>query len=382
MKILFHSDSIFGQSSYGLSRYSRELWNAIRQIDSDIHLSAYALRGARYASTNGGSSVPDSFGGIARSRWAGRIEIASSAALGWPRMERGMTDADLIHSVELDYPVATCKPWVVTIHDLGPLTHPQYFAQSKPWLRRQAFAQAVRKAAVIVSVSAATAAAVEELAGTKLGDRLRVVHEGVGEEFFERRNRNCLAPLQALPPNGEPYFLWTGSLNPRKNLKNVVQAFELAADRIPHHLVLAGGLGWDHSDTMDAIEKSVVRSRIHRPGYVSDEQLRALYQGAEAFLYVSLMEGFGLPILEAMASECPVITSSTSSMPEVAGDAALLVDPAQPYEIAAAMQRLAADAELRRMLAVRGATRAREISWQLCAARMIDVYRSVASRRL
>lgn len=380
MKILFHSDSIFGRSSYGLSRYSRELWSAIRQRDPGIQLSAYALRGARYATTNGGSSVPDGFSGISRSRWAGRIEMVSSAALGLPRMERGMADADLIHSVELDYPVATRKPWMVTIHDLGPLTHPQYFAQSKPWLRRQAFAQAVSKADVIVSVSAATATAVEELAGTRLGDRLRVVHEGVGDEFFERRNRDCLVPLQALPPHGEPYFLWTGSLNPRKNLKNVVQAFELVADQVPHHLVLAGGLGWDHSGTMDAIEKSVVRSKIHRPGYVSDEQLQALYQGAEAFLYVSLMEGFGLPILEAMASECPVVTSNISSMPEIAGDAALLVDPAQPAEIGAAMQRLAADAQLRRMLAVRGAARAREFSWQRCADSMIALYREAVSR--
>jgi glycosyltransferase involved in cell wall biosynthesis len=378
MKILFHSDAIFGRASYGLSRYSQELWNGIADTQPEMELFAYAPRGAPYAASGGEVERCKNFRGVMRSRWAGRLEMASWATIRFPRIERVAPDSALVHSLELDYPVATRKPWVVTIHDLGPLTHPQYFSRGRPWLRERALDQALRSAAAIVAVSRATADAVEQYAGTSLQDRLHVVHEGVSKEFFETRSRDCLTGLKGLPPTGAPYFLWTGSLNPRKNLGNVVRAFELAANHCPHHLVLAGGLGWDHGELTSAIERSVVRDRIHRPGYVSDAQLQALYQGATAFLYVSFFEGFGLPILEAMAGGCPVITSNISSMPEIAGDAALLVDPACPEEIADAMQRLASDEQLRSNVLNRGSARAREFSWDECARSMMKVYHQVA----
>lgn len=376
MQILFHSDSIFGRSSYGLTRYSRELWRALTRCSRRIRLRAYGPRGAHYAAQGGGVPGPDPVNGSARSRWLGRMEIASWAAFGYPFIERMLPQTDVVHSVELDYPVATCRPWVVTIHDLGPLTHPQFFSRSNPWLRRRALDQAVARADAIVCVSAATAAAVRELAREPIGDRLRIVHEGVGEEFFQPPPPSQ-RPGVGLPSPGTPYFLWTGSLNPRKNLANVVRAFDLAAPRLPHHLVLAGGLGWDSEDTIGAVKDAAARARIHRPGYVTDGTLRTLYSGATAFVYVSLLEGFGLPILEAMASGCPVVTSNISSMPEIAGSAALLVDPASPEEIAGAMLRIARDEALRQDLRTRGLSRAAQFSWQRCAEQMLAIYREI-----
>jgi glycosyltransferase involved in cell wall biosynthesis len=233
---------------------------------------------------------------------------------------------------------------------------------------------------VIVAVSGSTAEAIEHFTRAQLRSRMHVVPEGVAARFFEPQSRISLADLKSLPPADEPYFLWTGSLNPRKNLRNVVLAFDSVAAAIPHHLVLAGGIGWDSGEVLEEIERSLFRRRIHRPGHVSDEQLRALYQGATGFVYVSLMEGFGLPILEAMASGCPVITSNLSSMPEVAGDAALLVTPQRHLEIAEAMHRLASDESLRTRLRQRGQERAGGFSWPRCADRMIELYRSVAQR--
>src|SRR5882672_91323 len=324
MKIAYHSDAFAGRTGYGLARYSRELWHAIREQDRSVRLCPFALRGVPHDDVSDGQKH---WNGAVRPGIDGRLCIALWALLQAPRVEHWVGDADLVHSVELDYPVATRRPWIVTVHDLGPLTHPQYFAKARPWLTRRALRQAVDRASFIVAVSGATAAAVEEVAGMSLGARLQVVPEGVGREFFERQDSACLASLEDLPAQSAPYFLWTGSLNPRKNLGTVVRAFEAVAGEIPHHLILAGGLGWDSHAALDRIAASRHRDRIHRPGFLTDAQLRALYQRAAGFVYVSLMEGFGLPILEAMASGCPVITSNVSSMPEVAGDAALLVDP-------------------------------------------------------
>jgi glycosyltransferase involved in cell wall biosynthesis len=375
MKIAYHSDAFAGRTGYGLARYARELWQAISEQDRSMMLLPFALRGGVHDSADAGHKK---WNGAVRPAMDGRIYIASWALLRAPRVERWVPDADLVHSVELDYPVATRKPWIVTVHDLGPLTHPQYFAKARPWLTQRALQQAVDRASFIVAVSGATAASVEELAGVSLRDRLTIIPEGVNGEFFEREDLACLADLRDLPEIGVPYFLWTGSLNPRKNLGVVVCAFEAVAGEVPHHLVLAGGLGWDSQPALSSIENSAVRDRIHRPGFVTDAQLRALYQGAAGFIYVSLLEGFGLPILEAMASRCPVITSNVSSMPEVAGDAALLVDPTNHVDVAEAMLRVAVDEPLRAELSLRGQERAQAYRWENCARRMIELYRSAA----
>jgi hypothetical protein len=150
MQILFHSDSIFGRNSYGLTRYSRELWSALTTHERCITLRAYGPRGARYGSAASAGVGHESVNGSTRSRWGGRLEIASWAAFDAPRIERVAPGVDIVHSVELDYPVATRLPWIVTVHDLGPLTHPQFFSRSKPWLRRRALQQAVGRADVIV----------------------------------------------------------------------------------------------------------------------------------------------------------------------------------------------------------------------------------------
>src|SRR5262245_61631704 len=134
----------------------------------------------------------------------GRVYIALWALLRTPRLERWVVDADLVHSVELDYPVATRKPWIVTVHDLGPLTHPQFFKKARPWLTRRALRQAVDRAAFIVAVSRATAASVEELAGGSVRDRLVVVPEGVGREFFGKADADGLGGVTGMTAGGVP----------------------------------------------------------------------------------------------------------------------------------------------------------------------------------
>jgi glycosyltransferase involved in cell wall biosynthesis len=158
-------------------------------------------------------------------------------------------------------------------------------------------------------------------------------------------------------------------------LVRVIQAFEKVASRFPEHiLVLAGKLGWDFEPVLEAIARSSYRERIRHIGYVSDQDKRVLLTGCSALVYASLYEGFGLPVLEAMAAGIPVITSNVSSLPEVAGAAALMVDPESVDQMSAAMTRLVSDPELAKTLSALGTERAKMFSWKKTAAQTYEAY--------
>ncbi|MBC7225556.1 MAG: glycosyltransferase family 4 protein, partial [Anaerolineae bacterium] len=180
-----------------------------------------------------------------------------------------------------------------------------------------------------------------------------------------------------------PYFLYVGTLKPRKNLLRLVRAYARflagsGADDAPQ-LVLAGKRGWQYEAlAREATRLGLESGQIVFPGYVADEDLPALYTGALAFVFPSLYEGFGLPLVEAMACRTPVVTSRTSACGEVAGDAALLVDPLSEEEIAAALAQVAEDGDLRAALAARGRARARDFSWERTARQVLEVLVSLA----
>ena len=157
----------------------------------------------------------------------------------------------------------------------------------------------------------------------------------------------------------------------------IIKALAKLNKSIPHHLVLVGGSGWDMHEVATEINNQGISHRIHLTGYVSDEQLSALYQMASLYIHPSLYEGFGLTILEAMAAGCPVITSDSYSLPEVAGDAALLVDPYNVDDIAEAILSLWQDQSLKTNLVNRGLARAKQFTWDQCASRVAEIYQSV-----
>lgn len=371
--VAFLSDAFAKHHRYGLSRYAWELFEAIRAHHGEIQLIPCSTK-CEWSEQE--RSENQARYGYKHLDWDRKVLALLWSTVRVPRVESWVLNADVVHSVELSYPVATAKPWIATIHDLGPITHPEYFSSSRPWLLRKAMEQVKRKCACVVAVSQATAAAIEDVVGPSIRERIIVIPEGVHERFFHTTDRACLASLSNLPPPSTPYLLWTGSLNPRKNLGNVISAFNWAADSIPHHLVLAGGIGWAAGENLESIEYSPYRDRIHRPGYVSDDQLLALYQGADAFIYVSLMEGFGLPILEAMANGCPVITSDISSMPEVGGDAAIFVDPLDPNDIAHGIARAITSGPERDRMIENGRRRARQFAWPASAQALVNVYKN------
>ena len=179
------------------------------------------------------------------------------------------------------------------------------------------------------------------------------------------------------------YILYTGPMELRKNVPTLVNAFAILKKekKIPHFLVLAGNKGGgQYDEVMGIIQKEGLVKSVIFTGFVADDDLPYLYNGASLFAFPSFYEGFGLPPLEAMACGCPVVTSNTSSLPEVVGDAGLMIDPTRPEELAEAMGRVLEDRTLHAELRERGLARAAEFSWRRCAAETMDVYRELTGK--
>jgi glycosyltransferase involved in cell wall biosynthesis len=210
-------------------------------------------------------------------------------------------------------------------------------------------------------------------------DRVSVVPEAASPVFRpidDGAELNRVRAQYGLPPR---FILYVGTIEPRKNLARLVDAFAGARARgIPHHLVCVGPYGWSSRDLSGRIERLGLQDAVHFTGYARFEDLPAIYNLAEFFVFPSLYEGFGLPVVEAMASGLPVITSNTSSLGEIAGDAAETIDPTNTEALAAAIARLATDADLRRELGGRGLRRARAFSWTQTAKEMLAVYHRAA----
>ena len=181
----------------------------------------------------------------------------------------------------------------------------------------------------------------------------------------------------------QPYFLFVGTLEPRKNLVNLIIAFNLfkTTQNSAHQLILIGQLGWQYEAILTAIQDSPYRPDIYQLHYLSNALVAWFYQHAEALVYPSFYEGFGLPLVEAITLGCPVITSNRSSLPEVTGDAALLINPDRPQEITQAMVQLTGDRPLREHLVQRGLARAKAFSWEKTARLTLAVYRELLKTR-
>ena len=216
-------------------------------------------------------------------------------------------------------------------------------------------------------------------------ERIDVIHLGVGDEYFadvtKQVARQYVATRLHVPNR---YILYVGAIeHPNKNLVRLLQAYDQArtAMGVTHDLVFAGPKRYRPEIVMAEIERLGLQDCVHCLGYVPKEDLPYLYAGADIFVYVSLWEGFGLPVLEAMAAGTPVITSNTSSLPEVVGNAGILVDPQNVPEIAAAVATLLSDTETQQAMACAGLERARTFTWKRSAQRLLQVFENVGVRK-
>jgi glycosyltransferase involved in cell wall biosynthesis len=277
------------------------------------------------------------------------------------------------HVVPLLHP-----PTVVTIHDLGyhvfPEAHTAQRVRELIWTTRWS-SRAARR---IIAISQATKDDLVRRYAVK-PERVSVVHLGVAEIFFQRFARAQRSALRERLGLHRPFALSIGTIQPRKNLQRLLQSFaRLIAGGRELDLVLAGRRGWLSDAIVQQVAELGLTPYVHFTGYLADDELVMLLQEAEVFAFPSLYEGFGIPVLEAMAAGCAVVTSTTSSLPEVAGDAALPVDPLDVDAIAAGLAAVIDRPELRQRLQDAGRQRAMLFPWQRCADRTLDVLRAAA----
>lgn len=293
-------------------------------------------------------------------------------------------DVDLLWSPLQTLPGSCPVPAVVTVHDLTVLLMPDAHRAKVRWSQVPFLARSFARARRVVAVSEATAADLRfhfPQAFLAAPEKLRVIHHGVASSFRPAEADERRAIREELgAPHG--YLLYAGTLEPRKNVEGVLDAWLAlrADDPATPPLVLAGGHGWRSRPLLRKIERM---QRSGSPeeggdlqvlGRVDDERLARLYRGATVFVYPSFYEGFGLPVVEAMASGVPVVTSDRSSLPEVAGDAALTVRPEDPTILGGAIRHLLANPHLAHELAERGLERARRFRWEKAAAEMEEVF--------
>ena len=316
------------------------------------------------------------------SRFPARIFQPASYRLGVPRVE-WLVDFDLFVATNFLAPATDHRDRVVpVVHDLAF----QHFPESAPhiderWRRR--FAATLAEAPAIIVPSTSAAQDLRESFGVA-GARVHVVHHGVDAEAFAPVSDATVDAVRRRFDIPGPYVLFVGGIEPRKNLEHLVQAFAMS-DSGHLSLVLAGGpVRWypEATERLDAVIQllpEIVRARIVRTGYVSERDKLALLSGATALAYPSIYEGFGFPVLEAFAAGVPVLTSNVSSLVEVAGEAAVLVDPADVDAIAAALSELVADEDLRAVLSAAGVARASRFTWEATARATAAVLREAAS---
>lgn len=306
--------------------------------------------------------------------WRRDVTGVSWHTLGLPKLEGYLGELDLVHTPALIYPPSRA-PLVATVHDLIVLKYPAAFPSRWRHFHRRGLSLILRHASVIMCDSRSTFDDLCTLEGER-DPRLRVVPMGVRPppEVVEDEIDAVLEKFGLQPG----FLLFVGTLEPRKNLPRLVEAYSsLSEDERSRcgQLVLAGAKGW-----IDEGELSRLRSRpgVRFLGYLPQDELEALYRAASVFVYPSLYEGFGLPVLEAMARGLPVVTSETSSMRELGEETALLVDPLDGLELRRAITRLVEDAALREELSARGRERARGFTWERTAELTLQAYRDAA----
>ena len=287
----------------------------------------------------------------------------------------------LFHGTNYEVPLWGGATRVLTVHDLSLLSHPETHERRRVWRARRRLPLMALAADAVVTPT--------EAVRREVCSRLRVsaskvfaVHEAARDCFRPSDRREAEDALRGLGVGGE-FLLAVGTIEPRKNLAALVRAFEEVLRERPEsalRLVIAGGRGWLSGPLFEYIEKSPARGRVVLAGYVSDEQLRALYSSCAAFVYPSLYEGFGLPPLEAMSCGAPVVAGDTPAVAEVSGGAARLFDPRDAGALARALLQLLDDDAARRTLSEAGLRRAAQFSWPRTARATLDVYAEALKR--
>jgi glycosyltransferase involved in cell wall biosynthesis len=311
-----------------------------------------------------------------------RLRWVETGRLGMRRCG-GRDKLDLYHGPNFRLQTQGRFGGVVTIHDLWLDRHPEYspkfFGQRLSFRRTKRAAWRARR---VITVSEFSAGEIHALYGLP-SERIAVIHNGVSDDFHPIRDDAAMKELRGrlgLPAGG--FILFVGGADPRKNHRAFLRAAARRLDRLGNRmLVLVGDPVHRFGNYAETAKALGLEHRVVCAGRLAIEEMRLLYSHADLFVFPSLYEGFGMPVLEAMACGAPVIASNTTALPEVAGDAAVLVDPEEPDELADAMVRVIEDERLREDLRAKGFGRAKQFTWECAARRTVALYRELCGEK-
>lgn len=357
----------------GVSHYIEQVLLHLAQIDRANHYTVYTTRGLDQAALG----LPANFV-VKPSRLPTinpRVRIPWEQGIA-PLILRGT--ADLYHGCLNVAPLLSPVPTVITIHDLAFIRFPQTFRAYNRIYLDLATRLSARRASRILAVSEHTKREVVGLLG--IPPERVIVTPNAARSHFRPPAPATIEQLRARHGLPERFVLYVGTLEPRKNLTTLLEAFTLVSRSVPDvPLLIGGGKGWMYEPIFARLEQLNLRDRVKFAGYLPEEELPLWYAAATVFVFPSIYEGFGMPPLEAMACGTPVITSNTSSLPEVVGDAGLMVAPTDTIGLAEAIRRVLVDADLRAELRQRGLARARRFSWADTAAKTLVAYREAVA---
>jgi glycosyltransferase involved in cell wall biosynthesis len=360
----------------GIGRYTRELLRALAAVDPSTQYRLF------YASPAGaqGHALPRLPSNFSIRHlpfddiWLARVwqRVQAPIPVDWITGR-----IDLFHSPDFTLPpTRRGTRTLLTVHDLSFVRDPD---SAVPVLRvylNKVVPRSVARADHVLADSAATRADLMELYGTP-EEKISVLYSGVNEAFQPVRDAATLQRVRSRYGLGEaPFILAVGTLQPRKNYARLIQAFAQLG-QADLNLVIAGGKGWMYEAIFAEVERRRLGQRVIFPGFVADDDLPALYSAASVLAYPSTYEGFGLPILEAFACGTPVVTSTASCLPEIAGEAALLVPPTDVAALSEALRRAHSDTALRARLIQAGSERARAFSWETSARQLVERYNAL-----
>ncbi len=366
MKMGIFTPSV-GRNDGGPETYERHLVENIAALNDSVELHVFCFSRAAIDSFDIRSSNVVFHELWPASRWV-------SLPLSLP-LSLKLSGVDLYHATLVTSPISM-TPFVFTMHDVTPFTHPEFYPEAIRHRLNPMIKRGLEHARTIICISEDCRQTTAEHFGIPL-ERMEVIHHGVNPTLAPVEKSKARAWVEQEYDLHNEYLFYVGKLEARKNIVRLIEAFSkvIAETDFKGDLVLAGRRYWDLDGIDDAVRKFGVKDRVRELGYVPDEHLAPLFSASEFFVFPSLWEGFGFPILEAMACGAPVVTSSVSSLPEIAGGAAVLVDPHSSDSIASGMVEMLSCSNFSEEIRQRGLKRAAEFTWERTAKETLAVYK-------
>ena len=356
----------------GIGYYTQELAQCLPSFDCNWHPMVFGATNMAHIDQRLIQRLP---------RYSTAALFSSLTGLGFAGHNALRRQIDLFHATDHHIPRLPDIPVLATLMDAIPLAHAEWANTQFRSIKNKLWLHATSWADHVVTIS--------DFAKTQIAEhfniaeqKISVVPLGVAPRFYDRIDFSELQAVHKAHDLQRSYFLCIGTLQPRKNIQRVIDAYKSLPNVLQqaHDLVIVGRNGWGSDQLVQQLRQFSPESGVRWLGSIPDLDKRALLQGATALVFPSLSEGFGLPVLEAFASQTPVITSNTTSLPEIANAAALLIDPYDTSAIAHAMQKLAESPSLASQLRTHGLVRSRQYSWQNCAKRTTDIYQRMLGR--